>query len=86
MSLHENILKQIQQNSNIKPEDIFAIAESVKHANFSDEDTVRNLIRQLSLLANKPISKEKEDQIVETITNNKIPSDLGSFSESDFDD
>lgn len=71
----KNMFDKIQEKANINPDDIYQIADSVKHANFSDEKTVRNLIRQLSSMANKPISKEKEDKIVEAIVKNKLPMD-----------
>lgn len=71
---------KIQEKSNINPDEIYKVADSVKNADFSDEKTVRNLIRQLSSMANKPISKEKEDKIVESIIKNKIPLDSKSMN------
>nr|WP_255770322.1 stage VI sporulation protein F [Oceanobacillus alkalisoli] len=64
---------KINQKSNISPDEIYKVADSVKHADFSDEKTVRELIQRLSRLANKPVSKEKEDKIVEAIVKNKVP-------------
>ena len=65
----------------MKPGDIYQVADSVKHADFSDERTVRNLVRQLARMANKPLTKEKEDRIVQSITNNKMPHDMQSLSQ-----
>lgn len=76
---------KIQKNANIDPQEIFKVAESVKNANFSDEKTVRELIQRLSHIANKPVSKEKEDKIVEAIIKNKIPMDPNSMNNL-FDD
>jgi len=84
VSLHDHIFKKIQDKANVNPEDIHAIADSVKHANFSDEETVRNLVKQLSSVANKPISESKEDKIVQAIINNQFPSSLDSLNK-DFD-
>lgn len=78
-NFQKGMFDKIQQKANINPEDVFKIADSVKHANFSDEKTVRRLVRQLAKLANKPISKDKEDKIVESIVSNKIPSDPDSL-------
>ncbi len=64
---------KINQKANISPEEIYQVADSVKHADFSDEKTVRELIQRLSRLANKPVSKDKEDKIVEAIVKNKVP-------------
>lgn len=77
----DNLFGKIQQSSSINPGDIYKIAESVKNADFSDERTVRKLVRRLSKMANKPISKEKEDKLVKTITNNKMPKDIQSLTQ-----
>ncbi|GGH68861.1 stage VI sporulation protein F [Compostibacillus humi] len=75
----KGLFDKIQQNSNIRPEDIFKVADAVKHADFSDEETVRRLVRQLAKMAGKPVSKEKEDKLVQSITNNNIPSDFSQM-------
>ena len=78
--IQKGLFEQIQQKANIDPQEVFKIADSVKNADFSDEKTVRNLVRQLSRLANKPISKQKEDKIVASITKNNIPMDIQSLN------
>ncbi len=62
----------LQKKANLSPDEIMKVADSVKHANFQDEKTVRNLVKQLSKMAGKPVSKEKEDKIVKAITENKM--------------
>ena len=76
-----NPFDKIQQSAGISPSEIYKVADSVKNANFSDEKTVRRLVRQLAKMANKPISKEKEHKIVKSITNNKVPGDLNSLNQ-----
>lgn len=76
----KGLFDKLEQSANINPNDVYRIAESVKHANFSDEQTVRNLVRHLARLANRRISKEKEDQIVRSITRNNIPMDMQSLN------
>ncbi|RDW19081.1 stage VI sporulation protein F [Oceanobacillus arenosus] len=80
-NFQKGLFDKIQQNANINPQDIYKVADSVKNANFSDENTVRNLVRNLAKLANKPISKEKEDKIVQSIVKNKIPADAQSLNQ-----
>nr|WP_249226098.1 stage VI sporulation protein F [Oceanobacillus jordanicus] len=71
---------KIQKNANVKPEDVYKVADSVKNADFSNEQTVRQLVRHLAKLANKSIPKEKEDKIVESITKNNVPMDMQSLN------
>lgn len=77
----KGLFDKIQKNAKINPEDIYKIAESVKHADFTDEKTVRKLIQQLSKLANRPVPKDKEDKIVESIIKNKMPMDSKSLNQ-----
>jgi predicted transcriptional regulator len=71
-----NIFGQIEKKSNISADEVFKVADSVKSANFSDEKTVRQLVKRLAKMANKPLPKEKEDKIVEMITKQNIPMDM----------
>ncbi|ENH97348.1 hypothetical protein J416_05018 [Gracilibacillus halophilus YIM-C55.5] len=77
----QNMFDQIQKKSNIDSNEIMKVAQSVQNADFSDEKTVRKLVRQLSQMAGKPVSQQKEDKIVQAITNNKMPKDIHSLSQ-----
>lgn len=78
--LEKDLFDKIKQSTNVNPDDVYRVAESVRHADFSDEQTVRNLVRHLARLANKRISREKEDQIVQSITKNNVPMDMQSLN------
>jgi len=71
---------QISKKTNMNPEDIMKVAQSVQNANFSDEKTVRQLVKQLSQMTGKPVSKQKEDKIVQAITNNNLPKDMNTLT------
>lgn len=75
-----NFFDNLEKKTNVKQQDIFNLANSVSGANFKDEQTVRNLIQQVANLANKPVSKEKEDELVNTIVNNNLPLDFASLA------
>ena len=76
----ENPFDKIQQKTNLNPSEIYKVADSMKSADFSDESTVRNLVKRLSKLANKPLSKEMEDKIVQSVTSNNMPLDMQSLN------
>ncbi len=78
--LEKDLFEKIKQSTNVNPDDVYRVAESVRHADFSDERTVRNLVQHLSRMANKRLSKEKEDQIVQSITKNNMPTDMQSLN------
>ena len=44
-----------------------------------DENNLRDLIKEISNIAGKPVSKEKEDKIINAIVNDKIPNNIDKF-------
>ncbi|WP_163537664.1 stage VI sporulation protein F [Gracilibacillus sp. YIM 98692] len=76
----QKMFEQISKNSNINPDEILKVAQSVQNADFSNEITVRKLVRQLAQMAGKPVSKEKEDKIVQAITKNNMPADMNTLN------
>lgn len=75
----KDVFSEIEQKSNLSVEDIYRIAQSIQHADFSDEQTVRGIVHELSQLTHQPVSKQKEDAIVKSIINNDVPTDINSL-------
>ncbi|WP_226579359.1 stage VI sporulation protein F [Halobacillus litoralis] len=75
----KNIFDHLKKKANIDAADVFDVANSVQNADFSDEKTVRRLVRQLAKIANKNVSKQKEDKIVEAITKQNMPLDMNTL-------
>lgn len=59
--------KQVERKTGVNFDEIMALANALTHANFSDEKQVRKIVKKVSRLANKPISKELEENIVKSI-------------------
>jgi len=74
------LFDQIEKKTNVKKEDIFALAQSVANADFRDEETVRNIVTRVARLANVDVSKEKEDKIVKAVTSNNMPLNISSLA------
>ena len=70
-----NILNFIAEN-NIEPEQVFNLVEKVKRTDLGDERNIRDIIHEVSKLTNRPVSKEKEDEIVRKVVENGINEDL----------
>lgn len=76
----KDLFKNIEKKTGVNMNDVFKIADSVKNANLKDEKTVRNLVKQVAQAANKPVSKQKEDKIVEAIVNNSSNLDFSTIA------
>lgn len=65
-----NFFQNIEKKTGVNIGDVFKLANSVQNANFKDEATVRSLIQEVARVANKPVNKEIEDQLINAIVNN----------------
>ena len=78
--MDNGFFKNIEKKTGVNMKDIFDLANSLQNADFKDEKTVRNVIRRVSQIANKPVNKDMEDQIVKSIVNDGKKLDLNTIS------
>lgn len=74
--MNDNIFNKVEEKTNVKKEDIIALAKSIQNQDLNDEKNIRNLIKRVATLAGKDVSKEKEENILKAIKKDKIPKDF----------
>jgi hypothetical protein len=79
--MENGFFKNIEKKTGVNMKDIMELASSLQNANFKDEKTVRNVIRRVSQIANKPVSKEMEEKIVQSIVKDGKQLDFNSISQ-----
>lgn len=62
--------------NNVEPSAVFALVEKVRTMDLSNEQSIRKVIKEVSVLVNKPIDKLQEDKIVREIMKNGINDNL----------
>ena len=72
----DNFFKNVENKTNIDKNTIITLAEKLQNANMKDENTIRNVIKEISTITNKEVSKEKEDKIVNAILKDKVPTNI----------
>ncbi|MBI0579698.1 stage VI sporulation protein F [Neobacillus cucumis] len=78
--MDNGFFKNIEKKTGVNMKDIFELANSLQNANFRDEKTVRNVIKRVSQIANKPVPQELEDQIVKSIINDGKALDFNTIA------
>ncbi|MDR7000774.1 MULTISPECIES: stage VI sporulation protein F [Bacillaceae] len=78
--MDNGFFKNIEKKTGVNMKDIFDLANSLQNANFRDEKTVRNVIKRVSQIANKPVPQELEDQIVKSIINDGKSLDFNTIA------
>ncbi|MBP2241203.1 hypothetical protein J2Z40_001765 [Cytobacillus eiseniae] len=79
--MDNQFFKNIEKKTGVNMNDVFELASSLQNANFKDEKTVRNVIRRVSQIANKPVPKETEDKIVKSIVAEGKQLDFGTIAQ-----
>lgn len=67
---------QFISDNNIQPEAVFELVEKVRTMDLSNEENIRQVIRDVSKLANKPLDKSQENKIVREILKNGVNDNL----------
>ena len=61
---------------------ILSLANKLQQGNMKDENTLKEVIQDISKITGREVSKEKEQKIINTILSNNVPKDLNKY----FDD
>ena len=73
MKLTDGFFKKIENKTSVNKDTILSLAKSLQENNLKNEDALRDVVHKLSEITGKSVSKEKEDKIINTIMNDKVP-------------
>ena len=79
--MENGFFKNIEQKTGVRMKDVMELANSLQNANFKDERTVRDIIKRVSALANKPVPRQLEDQIVQSIVKDGQKLDMQTITD-----
>lgn len=74
--LGDNFFKKVEKKTNVDKDTILSLANKIQKSDLKDESVLRDVIKQISAMTGKEVSKEKEDKIISTIVNDKVPKDI----------
>ena len=81
--LKESLFKNIENKTNIKKETILDLASKLQNNNMKNEQTIREIIDEISRLTNKNVSEEKKEKIIKAITKDEVPKNIEKIFEKD---
>jgi len=65
--MHRSFFNSIEQKTGVSMDEIFALANAIQHADFTNEKQVRKIVRRVGKVSNRQITQELEDKIVNSI-------------------
>ena len=72
----DGFFSKVEKKTNVSKDTILSIASKLQQADMKDEKVLRDLIKEIGLVAGKEVSEEKTNKIISAIVNDKIPKDL----------
>jgi uncharacterized protein YpuA (DUF1002 family) len=75
-----DLFKKIEKKTGVKMDDVSKVANSFSNSDLKDEKSIRKLVKQVSKLSGKKVSKAKEDMIVDMLLKNKSNIDSSTIS------
>ncbi len=72
----DNFFKKVEDKTKVKKETIMSLANKLQKSNMKDENTLRDVISEISKITGKTVTKEKEDKIINSIIKDKVPKNI----------
>ncbi len=76
MNLSDSFFKKVENKTNVKKSTIVSLAQKLQGDNMKNPDSIRDVIKELSKMTGKDVSKEQEDKIISAIVNDKVPDNI----------
>lgn len=72
----DGFFKKIEKKTNVNKDTILGLAKKLQENDLKNENTLREVIQELSQMTGKEVSKEKEEKIINAVINDNVPKDI----------
>lgn len=77
--MNDNLFNKIEEKTNVNRDTIISLARKLQEGNYKNEETLREIIHELSDITGKEVSEEKENKIINMIINDKVPNNIENY-------
>ena len=74
--MDEEVFDKVKKKTSIDKDTIISLAKMVNDNGLKDEKTLKTVIRKLSDMTGKDVSKDLEKKIIDTIKEDKVPKNV----------
>ena len=76
MAFSDSFFKRVEKKTKVDKETILSLANKLQNGNMKDEKTLKEVINTLSEMTGRPVSKEQEEKIINTVINDQVPKNI----------
>ena len=77
--MNDNLFNRIEEKTKVSKDTIISLARKLQDGDYKNENTLRDIIHELSFITGREVSEEKENKIIEMIVNDKVPNNLDKY-------
>ena len=77
--MKESIFQKIEKKTNINKETILALANKLQKNDINKEESIREVIQDISNLTGKEVSEAQIKKILDTIQKDKVPKNIDNM-------
>lgn len=79
MSFSDKFFKKVENKTNVNKDTILSLASKLQNGNMKDEETLKEVIQELSTITGKNVTKEQETKIINAVINDKVPTNIDKY-------
>lgn len=72
----DSFFKKVEKKTNVNKDTILSLAKKLQNNNIKNENTIREIINDISTMTGKEVSKEKEEKIINAIMKDQVPKNI----------
>ena len=79
MAFSDGFFKKIENKTNVDKDTILSLAKKLQGSNMKNEDTLKEVIHDISKITGREVSPEKEKKIIDTVINDGVPKNINKY-------
>ena len=76
MAFSDSFFNRVEKKTSVNKDTILKLAKKLQENDLKNENTLRDVIKELSELTGHDVSKEKEDKIIKAVKEDNIPKNI----------
>lgn len=77
--MNDNLFNRIEEKTKVNKDTIISLARKLQEGDYKNENTLKDIIHELSAITGREVSTEKEKKIIDMIVNDKVPKDIEKY-------
>ncbi len=79
MAFSDSFFKKVENKTNVDKDTILSLAKKLQGSNMKNEETLREVIQDISKITGREVTPDKEKKIIDTVLNDGVPKDLKKY-------